>query len=1206
MPTSVSALKYLPFLHKAMRTKLRNKYTKIRPREFLKVGKEPSMPKEIKNKEPEHINMTKIFNIKPGDLVQVLYGRDAGKHGVIRHVLWQKNQVIVTGCNMVRSFWRPLPSNLMKRDVLPKGAKKPSNIVTVEAPIHITNVAPVDPVTKRPTRIKRRYSMFGECVRISKVSMCAMPEPITSEEQECEGDKLYKLAKAQQKEILKGAPMREKYATRDKKHYEMLLRVANRLRVPPGSRWGRVRQSEEDPHTDYVFDGDPIFNSLLNNDSEESGFFDVVLQGQVRSEQKYIPNTAILVTTLSSRNNDVVQIKDFAPKFVHYDRMFRPFQLFRVITRIRGDPMITVRVRPTFNYNSTDGYQTRGSHHIRFCGPTDTWRMTSNASIRTIIEEVPFLVHDPVYIVFGQDESFANSLTQVCKEFEDKTLKYWKQWCMNLVLPVDYQDILARSAITLSLLQSDECGGLVTSFTTGIPLGPSSPPTRDERACHLLDICMSLQVLRQFGLFTMVRRFLEYVKNLCYSSGMNVQPVYSLIGDSDVPAERVIYLAGYQGVGEVVVGGIGDNGAGRPNPSGDASMNVNDPNIPMYGLFCVALAHGFFDVRLKDICSPKVFDRLEKFGTKAVEAFQMFVTYTHAPPPPPGEEKPNYGDSRSNGLYFDDDLRLLTLAEDDNDDSGGYSGIDGADREWVNQQSLNDDSRDSYGRPRVHTFTAVLCWAACDRLQRVAEHLHWVEKSKMWGAYARHLLNEIWKHAWNRKRQALTAYWGGERVGPSILRLAEIGFVSSTDWRFASSVVAFEQDAPLYCCSKGAMQNPKQDNKRATPHELGNALLSSPSATYLTSTLLWYAEALRSIGRENDARTIFHSLCAASTECGLLSESVDLQNCTLWDILSRILGYLDLAALPDISILSSHFRDAVSRRLQFLDSAALIKAAVSHPAVCGQATNCKLHFCHDNLSSVIAEMNLENLKHLDLSACQWLDDAAVTGLAHHTGNLEHLDLYWSAAITSDTALCHLMRANRGLRYLSLSGVKATTDRVVMAACAQPGRAPLETFDLTRCPKISDASLMAIGASYGSSLKVLRLYATTQFSDDGYKALEDLEKLEVLDLCGHINLTSATAVAFLERMPNLKHLNLTWCKQMDDSVLETIGKCNKKLHWLSVFGAKDITKRGLDAITGLALTHCDLRGIPNLAEYTCDDCKGLKEMFPKLKEWILFS
>lgn len=50
--------------------------------------------------------------------------------------------------------------------------------VAVEAPIHVTNVVPLDPVTKKPTRIKRRYSMTGECVRISKLSGCAMPDPV--------------------------------------------------------------------------------------------------------------------------------------------------------------------------------------------------------------------------------------------------------------------------------------------------------------------------------------------------------------------------------------------------------------------------------------------------------------------------------------------------------------------------------------------------------------------------------------------------------------------------------------------------------------------------------------------------------------------------------------------------------------------------------------------------------------------------------------------------------------------------------------------------------------------------------------------------------------------------------------------------------------------------------------------------------------------
>ncbi|CAE8721958.1 unnamed protein product, partial [Polarella glacialis] len=192
------------------------------------------------------------------------------------------------------------------------------------------------------------------------------------------------------------------------------------------------------------FDGDPVFNCLINNNSDKTGFYDVVLEDFATSKQTYQDNSTVLVTTLSTGKGDVVEIRDFAPRFVHYDRVFRPFQIIRIVKRVQGDPRVSIRIRPTFQYNSTDGYQTRGSQHVRFCGPTNTWRVTTNIPIRRILEEMPFLVSDePVIIIFGSDESFTNSLSQVAAEFETKTIKYWKQWCNTLFLPVEYQEVLA-------------------------------------------------------------------------------------------------------------------------------------------------------------------------------------------------------------------------------------------------------------------------------------------------------------------------------------------------------------------------------------------------------------------------------------------------------------------------------------------------------------------------------------------------------------------------------------------------------------------------------------------------------------------------------------------------------------------------------------------------------------------------------------------
>eukprot|EP00913_Durusdinium_trenchii_P019786 g18599.t1 len=203
-----------------------------------------------------------------------------------------------------------------------------------------------------------------------------------------------------------------------------------------------------------TYGGDPVFNCLVNNNSNQTGFYDVVLEDFHQSEQLYEGTSTVLITKLSTSNDDVVEIRDFAPRF---DRVFRPFQLIRLVRRLKGDPRISIRIRPTFQYNSTDGYQTRGSQHVRFCGPKLTWRVTTNMPIRRVIEETPFLVADePVIIVFGSDESFTNSLSQVALEFETKTVNYWKQWCNNLTLPVEFQQVLMRAAMTLAMNQSED------------------------------------------------------------------------------------------------------------------------------------------------------------------------------------------------------------------------------------------------------------------------------------------------------------------------------------------------------------------------------------------------------------------------------------------------------------------------------------------------------------------------------------------------------------------------------------------------------------------------------------------------------------------------------------------------------------------------------------------------------------------------------
>lgn len=94
-----------------------------------------------------------MANIKKGDLVQVISGAtqarggDRGKQGKVLEVLVEKNRVVVEGVNFVTKHARVGQSD--------RGTRT-GGIETVEAPIHISNVALVDPDSKKPTRVGHR------------------------------------------------------------------------------------------------------------------------------------------------------------------------------------------------------------------------------------------------------------------------------------------------------------------------------------------------------------------------------------------------------------------------------------------------------------------------------------------------------------------------------------------------------------------------------------------------------------------------------------------------------------------------------------------------------------------------------------------------------------------------------------------------------------------------------------------------------------------------------------------------------------------------------------------------------------------------------------------------------------------------------------------------------------------------------------------
>jgi large subunit ribosomal protein L24 len=94
--------------------------------------------------------------LKVGDLVQVIAGKEKGKTGRITKLLVDDEKVVVEGLNQVTRHTRPNPRNQ-------QGGK-----VTKDAPIHVSNVMPVDPTTGKPTRVKVKHGEDGKKIRVAK------------------------------------------------------------------------------------------------------------------------------------------------------------------------------------------------------------------------------------------------------------------------------------------------------------------------------------------------------------------------------------------------------------------------------------------------------------------------------------------------------------------------------------------------------------------------------------------------------------------------------------------------------------------------------------------------------------------------------------------------------------------------------------------------------------------------------------------------------------------------------------------------------------------------------------------------------------------------------------------------------------------------------------------------------------------------------
>ncbi|MFM9883578.1 MAG: glycoside hydrolase family 15 protein [Burkholderiales bacterium] len=538
-------------------------------------------------------------------------------------------------------------------------------------------------------------------------------------------------------------------------------------------------------------DGDPVFHALINNgsasDAADRGWFGVDIEDHADTTQRYIGNSAVIETTLSDRHGNAITIIDFAPRFIDRERVFRPPMIIRRLIPA-GRPRVRIQVRPGFEYGSVVPVVTRGSNHLRYGDGGMALRLTTDMPITFIADETSFVLDRPGHLFFGVDETLGSGIATTARDFEERTIAYWRDWVRPLGVPLEWQDAVIRAAITLKLSTFEETGAIIAAVTTSIPEAPGTGRNWDYRYCWLRDAFFVVRALNSLSEISTMENYLGYLANMERSAArdQHLQPVYGIGLERELPERMIQTLTGYRGNGPVRVG----------------NQAYEHHQHDVYGNVVLAATQAFFDRRLTRLADVSDFQRLEWVGEQAV------------------------------ALHDRPDAGMWELRT----------------------------------RAATHTSSSLMCWAATDRLAKIAVHLGLADRAAYWTGHARAIRERILAASWNAHRQVFAERFGGDELDAGVLLMGEVGLIEPADPRWHATVATIGREL-----GHGGFLL-----RYSAADDFGK-----PQTAFLACTF-WYIDALWRIGRTEEARALFERVLAIRNRLGLLSEDVDARTGELW------------------------------------------------------------------------------------------------------------------------------------------------------------------------------------------------------------------------------------------------------------------------------------------------------------------------------------
>lgn len=228
------------------------------------------------------------------------------------------------------------------------------------------------------------------------------------------------------------------------------------------------------------------------------------------------------------------------------------------------------------------------------------------------------------------------------------------------------------------------------------------------------------------------------------------------------------------------------------------------------------------------------------------------------------------------------DKRLLRMADDRDFESLEQVG----DMAWKMHDQPDAGLWEFRTRQEVHTYSAVMSWAACDRLANSADYLGKQDRAKHWRDRANTIAATIEAKAWKENGEGghYGASFESDYLDASLLQLLELRFIDPDDDKFRSTFEMIEKE----------LRRSEHMLRYAAEDDFG-----APETAFNICTF-WLIEALALMDRKDEARTLFCTMLDHRTGSGLLSEDMDFETGELWGNFPQtysLVGIINCASL---------------------------------------------------------------------------------------------------------------------------------------------------------------------------------------------------------------------------------------------------------------------------------------------------------------------